>query len=308
MTTIDPEKPAYYIKLGGRGEWERECLRNGNPDGCLRLGYQNTPFEACINGRWDEVLSHFMAKNDRGTSQRYTTQIRAFFEAQSDQVFITFHDRKLWWCQPTGPVVLEDDGTHFRATVDGWHDCSIGGTLLGMDRLSGKLLKTEGFRGTICKVGAHEYLIRKLHDEISPDLNAAELAEEALCAAILTLISNLSWQDFECLVELVFSASGWRRVSSVGKTQKTIDLDMTLPTTGERAFVQIKSQTNDRQLNDYISALTDSGTYSRMFFVWHTGKVNEGNVPDGVTLIGPRRLAKMVVDAGLSSWVRDKAG
>jgi hypothetical protein len=49
-------------------------------------------------------------------------------------------------------------------------------------------------------------------------------------------------RDFETLVDLVFSTSGWRRQGVVGKTQKTLDLDLILPSTGERAFVQVKIQ------------------------------------------------------------------
>jgi hypothetical protein len=41
------------------------------------------------------------------------------------------------------------------------------------------------------------------------------------------------------LVDLVFANSGWRRIGRVGKTQKTVDIELMLPTTGERAFVQV---------------------------------------------------------------------
>jgi hypothetical protein len=53
-------------------------------------------------------------------------------------------------------------------------------------------------------------------------------------------LMKLLWPgDFETLVDLVFSTSGWRRQGPVGKTQKMLDLDIVLPSTGERAFVQI---------------------------------------------------------------------
>jgi hypothetical protein len=45
-----------------------------------------------------------------------------------------------------------------------------------------------------------------------------------------------------------------------------------------------------------------------MFFVWHSGDV--GDIADAenanVTLLGPEVLARMVFDAGLTSWLRDK--
>ena len=125
---------------------------------------------------------------------------------------------------------------------------------------------------------------------------------------ILPMMQLLTWQDFELLVDLIFSNSGWRRIGQVGKTQKTVDLELMLPTTGERAFVQVKSSAGKRQLADYLSRLEESALYDKMFFVWHSGDV--GDVSDAenanVTLLGPEVLARMVFDAGLTSWLRDK--
>jgi len=115
----------------------------------------------------------------------------------------------------------------------------------------------------------------------------------------------LSWQDFELLVDLVFTNTGWRRIGQVGKTQKTIDFELVLPTTGERAFVQVKSYARKRDLADYVDQLKDSEAYERMFFVWHSGDVGEVE-ENNVVLIGPERLARMVFDAGLTSWLLDK--
>jgi len=41
-----------------------------------------------------------------------------------------------------------------------------------------------------------------------------------------------------------------------------------------------------------------------MFYVYHSGTVVSGS--SRVQLIGPGRLAKMVVNAGLTQWVIDK--
>jgi hypothetical protein len=56
----------------------------------------------------------------------------------------------------------------------------------------------------------------------------------------LEMMRLLEPRDFETLVDLMFSTSGWRR-GIIGNTQKTLDLDLLLPSTGERAFVQVKS-------------------------------------------------------------------
>lgn len=122
---------------------------------------------------------------------------------------------------------------------------------------------------------------------------------------IIPLMRLLTWQDFELLVDLVFSDSGWRRTGHVGKTQKTVDIELVLPTTGERAFVQIKSSAGKRDLADYLERFKNSDVYDRMFFVWHSGDVAGVEGSDAV-LIGPDRLARMVFDAGLTSWLREK--
>jgi len=98
---------------------------------------------------------------------------------------------------------------------------------------------------------------------------------------------------------------GWRRVGQVGKTQKTVDIELLLPTTVERAFVQIKSSAGKRDLAEYLDRLKGSQAYDRMFFVWHSGDLGEVE-ENNVALIGPDRLARMVFDAGLTSWLRKK--
>jgi len=60
-------------------------------------------------------------------------------------------------------------------------------------------------------------------------------------------------------------------------------------------------------LADYADRLVQAEAYDRMFFVWHTGDLPEVGGPADVTLLGPQRLSRMVLDAGLSSWLREKA-
>jgi hypothetical protein len=294
---------SYYIKLGRGGDWEAESLR----EGVLRFGYREAPHDLCARGNWQGVWEAMKAvRGDAGAATRDVKQIRAYYEADEQSIFITFVGGVLHWCRPAGPVQLLADRSHRRATIDGWRNTSIGGTLLSADRLSGRLLKVQMFRGTICDVLAGDYLLRKLSDELSPEVAAAEDAERALMTAIVGLMRLLTWQDFELLVDLVFSTSGWRRVSQVGRTQKTVDLELVLPSTAERAFVQVKSHATAAALDDYSARLAQAEAYDRMFFVWHTGNFAEEGNPAGVILLGPQRLARMVLDAGLSSWLREK--
>ena len=102
----------------------------------------------------------------------------------------------------------------------------------------------------------------------------------------------------------MFSTSGWRRQGIVGKTQKTLDLDLLLPSTGERAFVQVKSRTTTAELASYVAQLDSLGPYDRMFYVFHTGTASTDD--ERVTVMGPDRLAELVVEAGLVDWLLRK--
>jgi hypothetical protein len=297
---------ALFIKLGRGGSWERECLEKG----ILRFGYKETPFEAAVGGDWDTVWEawHEM-RGDAGTATRDLTQVRHFFSDGPEALWITFSGGKLWWCFAKPAVKMHKDGKGtYRECVEGWRSTDVKGNVLSMDKLSGSLLRVQGFRGTICDVKAFDYLKRKLNSEMLPEVEAATQAENEMIKRIVPLMRLLTWQDFELLVDLVFSNSGWRRVNHVGRTQKTVDIELILPTTGERAFVQIKSSTKKQDLVLYRERLEESDLYDRMFFVWHLGDLTE--MPDSgksnVTLIGPELLARMVFDAGLSSWLREK--
>jgi hypothetical protein len=91
------------------------------------------------------------------------------------------------------------------------------------------------------------------------------------------------------------------RVTILGKTQKTLDLDIMLPSTGERAFVQVKSKTTSAELEEYVRKLKDEGPYERMFYVYHSGEAETDD--ERVSVIGPKKLAELVVDAGLVNWL-----
>lgn len=294
---------ALFIKLGRSGSWEKECLEKGT----LRFGYKETPFDAAMSGDWEAVRRVWLGfRGDEGTATRDVVQIRRFFEAGEDTLWITFYGGLLWWCFAKPGVKQHKDGRgSYRETVSGWKNTDIHGVKLSTERLSGNLLKVQGFQGTICEVKAFEYLKRKLNGEVLPEVEDAAEAENEMVRKIIPLMRLLTWQDFELLVDLVFANSGWRRVGHVGKTQKTVDIELLLPTTGERAFVQVKSSAGKRDLGEYLSRLKHAAAYDRMFFVWHSGDVGESE-ESNVVLVGPDRLARMVFDAGLTSWLREK--
>lgn len=297
-------KDVKYIKLGPSGEWEAECIESG----FIKFGYHETPPELCLNENWDEIHKIWkrIRNGNEAAATRDVNQIKAFYTAQKDTVFITFFNGFLYWCQPTGGASVLEDNSRIRQTISGWHNQSIGGNKFTRNTISGQLYKTQGYRGTICNVSIPEYVIRKINDELSPEVIEADRAEIEYLKSVRKLCNLLTWQDFELLVDLIFSASGWRRTGSVGNTQKTVDLELELPTTGERAFVQVKSTADLNTFNEYVAHFQASTAYDRMFFVWHSGSLTEKQMVEGVTLIGPNKLAEMVLSSGLTRWLRNK--
>ena len=149
-----------------------------------------------------------------------------------------------------------------------------------------------------------EYVIRRINGEKIPEVERAVVAMAAAKSSVLELMRLLEPRDFETLVDLIFSTSGWRRQGIVGKTQKTLDLDLTLPSTGERAFVQVKSRTTSSELAEYVAKIDELGPYDKMFYVYHSGEAHTDD--DRVIAINPDKLAELVLDAGLTSWLIQK--
>ena len=303
MKKLPATTKAYFIKLGEGGQWEADCLG----EGIIKFGYRETSHDECLNGEWDKVRALWAnIRKDAGTGTRDARQIQAFYEADEQAIFITFAKGYLWWCHPTGipRVLTQENNARVRSTVDGWKSVSVGGHELKESTLSGKLTKTQMFRGTICDVGERAYLLRRINDEQTPELAEALRAEEVLLTHMLNMIRLLDHRDFELLVDLIFSQSGWRRQTRTGGSRRTVDLDLLLPTTGERAFVQVKSETDTGQFDDYAERF-DSAAHTRMFYVWHTGVIKR-DPPPSITLWGPDVIASKVLEAGLLAWLKDR--
>jgi hypothetical protein len=66
---------------------------------------------------------------------------------------------------------------------------------------------------------------------------------------------RIHWKDFELLVELIVTQGGYRRVTETGGTQKTTDIELVLPLTGERLFVQAKARLNQSTADEIIPDL-----------------------------------------------------
>lgn len=292
-----------YIKLGHAGDWEHECIEKG----IIRFGFGSSTRERyplCRAARWGELTKSFIAQGkSKSTATRFTNETKLFFEDAGSTLWITFAAEVLQWgfVTPAVPERHSDGDGVSRKIAGGWRHTDLLGEALTKDRLSGALTKLAAYRGTSCRVDVADYAVRRINGQKTPEVERAIAAAKTMNRSALELMRLLGPRDFETLVDLVFSTSGWRRLGVVGKTQKTLDIDITLPSTGERAFVQVKSKTTSAELAKYVAALDERGPYDRMFYVFHSG---EATIDDErVVVIGPEKLAELVVDAGLVGWL-----
>lgn len=300
-------KRAFFIKLGNGGEWEQDSIEKS----LVRLGFDNPHHNDCLDRNYESIRYHFseVKEKTKSVTTSIVNQISTFYEADDSTLWVTFFQRKLWWGFASGPTELLDCGSRVRKINGGWNSKDSNGNDLTIDRLSGRLTKVQMYRGTICTIKESEYLARKINGISLPEVEAAQSAHRALQTAIGPLIKNLSWQDFELLIDLLFSNAGWKRVSVLGKTEKDIDIDLLMPVSGKRAFVQIKSSSNQDELNEYMEKFEANPTYDEMYYITHTNseKLVAGHSKKSVKLIGVEDLCRLAIEAGMASWLIEKA-
>ena len=296
-----------FIKLGQGGKFERECIESNQT---LRLGYREVDHKLCINGQWDKVHDYFTTEENSKTfvATSHSNQIKQFYEEDEKTLWITFYANKLWWCFSKPEITLLADKTKTRPVIGKWSDKDINGNVLLAGNISGKLLKTQGFRGTICSVPEEKYALAKINCEQMKEVVEVEQAMFNLKTKLTFLIQNLQWKDFETLVDLIFRQAGWQRVGDTGKTQKTLDLELFAPVTGERAIVQIKAQSDLQQFLSYQEQFATMNDYDKFFYVVHTAKNNlttyENETETKLYLVD--KVAELTISAGLVEWVIKK--
>jgi hypothetical protein len=294
---------AFYIKLGRGGKWEADSLARG----LMRIGWSDVPVSD-INEHWDAVERRIRAKNvNPGAATKDINALRAIKASTEEDVWITFHASLLWWCRLAPGPVEQDDVSKFRRTAGEWRDCDAHGGLLLTAVVPGVLSQLQGFRGTACKIRHADTLVRLLNAEPSPARQGVLKARAALVKEVQDSLGGLHWKDFETLVDLLFRHAGWRRLSVLGETMKFADLELMEPITEERYQVQIKSSADLSDFEAYRKQFDGRG-FRKLFFVVHSpsDKLAKMKSSKNVELVLPARLAEMVVEAGLVSWMLAK--
>lgn len=296
-----------FIKLGNKGSWEKECIENNT----IRLGYESPHHEDCLNGNWDSVWSYWNERVDKkkGVATRHINQIKDFYNLSESDIWITFYKRKMYWCHAYRDVVELEDGSKVRKVIGSWTCHSKNGKKLSIENIDGRVTQVQGFRGTICDVQLQDYLNRKIEGNVQPEVEEAEDSLSELKLSIAKLIKGLWWNDFEVLVDLIFSRLGWQRISALGKTEKDIDLDIFSPVTGKRAFVQVKSSTDIKQIKHYYQIFKEYDQYDEMYLIYHSFKGNMKEIDfesKDLHLWDLSKLSELIIYAGLVEWIITK--
>jgi len=306
-------KKIRFIKLGKGGEWADDCFNKG----IIRIGFHSgveEVYQAAIQNKYGKINEYWRKKQgrNRGTATGYSNQTKEFFEDDGSTLWVTFEAGFLYYGVSDGAIPKQDlDFPHpfptcYRSMKYPWNNRDAKGKILELLNLSGMITKTHGYRGTICKfdpeVLTDIYLKAKLSGHLNKDISAVEDARKDLVRKIKPLIKSLRDYDFETLCELIFSNSGWRRISRTGGTQKTVDFILQNPVTGDNAFVQVKTNSTQKVFETYVAKKSNMN-FGRMFYIYHEGDVNDTSDDPSISLWDLDKVSEQVLDNGLVDWV-----
>jgi hypothetical protein len=297
---------AYYLKLGRGGEWAKDRIEHGR----ARIGWRSTPLAQINAGEWPAIKQALqITSKTRGAGTADANALEHFCRSTEADVWVTFHNSRLFWGRLRNGPVKEDAVSKYRELLDGWRDRSEKNEPLLANQIPGRISQLQGFRATICRVRYRDALLRLLSGERSKEFLALETSEDALIATAALVIKTMHWNDFELLVDLVFRQSGWRRVSMVGERMKSVDIELEDTITGDRYQVPVKSRAS-KEIAGRCKEEFSGSDFRKFYLAVHTPDqtllATNGLNDDQFEVITPDRLARMVVDGGLTRWLLGK--
>jgi hypothetical protein len=297
-----------YIKLGKGGAFAEDAFNRG----ILPLAFPDADHALCAQGNWDAVRDQLVARG-RPTAEanKDVRELRDFYELPDGTLFFTTAHGHLYWAIAAGTVEAGAGGPQReRGTRAGWRRDTIDGTPLELQSLSSSLTQTAGYGRTICKVGAEDYLLRRIRGEKNPLHRQAAALRADMTAIVGRLIGELHFAEFEVLIDLIFTRGGWRRTSLLGKDMPDVDLIVEQPLTGETAWVQVKTGSHQAELVDYLRRFARDGRCDR--FVFACAKPRDGiALPQEhprLQLWTGTGLAERALAAGLYDWLIERTG
>ena len=304
---------AHYIKLGTGGKWADKCFKNN----IIRIGWSYIQGVDEINIReWDKIedqIKHYFKRENKknGSTQDYNA-LRRICEARQDEVFITFHNNRMYWCQAMNGPVEVDTESKFRRCLNGWSSEPIGGgEPFNISDISGYLTKTQGFQGTSCLLVEDQIKIlrRLINNKKKDSTEEVESLKNKMIKTVVELLKDLHPKDCEILADLVFQRSGWQRISIHGENMKFIDMQYIEPITGNRYDVQVKSGAGKKEFEEYALVYKNHQTSKFYFITFNPDKSLIGAVSNNpkIEILYGEKLAKLVFDLGLLNWVLRKS-
>ena len=298
-----------YVKNGRGGRWWNAA----KADGQIHLGWSTIPgpllCTADLTAIEPLIRSEFGAR--KGATQDFKA-LRTLLDHPSQHVWVTFQEGCMWWCTVTDMIETNPNGEtndrgHFWLTcASRWNNFSIGGTRrLATAELPGTIAMLAGYQATVCEPSASADILRIIRNEDDVDAHAAAVARAAYENAVARMVTRLGPKDFELLVDLILSRSGWSRLAKLGGDTEGIDIEVENAATSEIAFVQVKSAANQAVLDDYVSRFNNRRErYNRMIFAVHSPTGNLSPRTDQpVSVWAGKQIAQLVVKLGLGDWV-----
>jgi hypothetical protein len=240
--------------------------------------------------------------------------LAALIQKPSRFLWITFEDGFMWWATARDGVTMNPDDEsadrgHFWLTLDQpWDNHSLAGRPLAMADLPGGVTTTALFKGTVCEPNGWEAILRVIRDEDDADMSAAKRARGEYVGAVAALVSRLGPKDFEVLIDLILSRSGWTRIARLGGVTEGIDVEVENPALDEVAFVQVKGAAGQDVLDGYVTRFNERRErYARMIFAVHLSEgalIAPKNEP--VQVWDRARISNLVVRLGLGDWLEKR--
>lgn len=306
-----------FIKLGTKEDkLEKDCLDSGK----MVLGYHEiNHFNSWTSLNLDLLQEEIYEKvtKDKGASTRHAKQIISFYDNLDTTLWITFSQKKVWWgfVDNLKQPYQDEKGFTYRDMIDGWKCTDIKNKLLTFENVSGALLKTQGFQGTICDITQKdsfpikEYIKRLISGEKLEEVKKAEINKKNIEESMEDLLKMLHPKDFEYIVDLIFQYSGWKKLTPGAGVEKDLDLDLLMPLTNERAFVQIKSKTDNAEFSRYLDIFKEhEKEYSRFYYVYHTWDNKNVNYNKDIKIhfMDIKKLGELIVELGLITILMKK--
>ena len=310
-----------YIKLGsGNSGTDNRCIND-----CISyIGFgtdDDQLFELASKGLWDEfknlqyerdVVGSVQARKQRATSA--TNQVRAFFEAGDDTLWITFFGGFMYHARLSNssrPVISNELRGCTRAIAGAWSNRDEQNKELKVENLSGNLTKIRGYKGTSCTLSndQFDYLLTRLSGKVPSYIERINKSQEELIDGVKSAIKTLQPKDFELLVEILFSTF-LRRIGKAGGSEKFIDITYEERMSPDQVVaVQVKSHASREIVVEYCQSV-EFERYKDVYIVFHTPDFLDLDdlleAQPTLKVVDVHGLARLVVDSGLIHWLKEK--